>query len=515
MFLEQVTFPPIPWLAFGLIFVCALFTSLAKRPRYPPGPKGLPVVGNLFDVPVDNPWIRYTQLGQQLGSDIIHFEVLGRHIVVLNSVKAARDLLEKRSSNYSGRAESVMFTDITGWHRNWALWPYDDGYKAHKKAFAQHFRPEALPKYHATQVKGVHTLLKSILDSPDAFHAHVECLTGQVLLEIVYGFQVARGEPLLALVGQAVFTLKQIADANVYLADVIPIFKYLLSWFPGAGFKWQAAIWKKLVDGMYEEPYRRYKAALSEGAYMQCLTTALMSLTEDSEAPESADMLTMSIAGTTYGAGAGTTMDSIQSFILAATMFPETQLAAQREIDNVLGRQRLPTIEDEAALPHVTTMMYELLRWSCVGPIALPHKSEADDEYDGYFIPGGTVMIANVWSMLHDASAFPDPECFDPTRFLAEDGTLNSDMSFVSEAFGFGRRICPGRHFARDFIWLAIANILAVFTVAPALDDQGGELKLTAEFTTRSMRCPLPFKCRFIPRFPEADSLIRSAAANN
>ncbi|GJE96482.1 cytochrome P450 [Phanerochaete sordida] len=519
-----------PWLLLPFILAWILLAHPIKRLRYPPSPNGLPIIGNLFDIPVDSPWLKYAELGKQFGSDVVHFEALGRHVVVLNSAKAARDLLEKRSSIYSGRAQSIMLSEITGWHRNWGLWQYNESYKSHRKAFVQHFRPEALPGYYGKQKKGIHTFLHSLIDAPDDFLAHIQYLTGQVILDAVYGFEVARDDPLLALTEHAAFTLKQIVGANMYLADIIPTFRHIPAWFPGGGYKRRAAEWKKLVGSMYEEPYRMYKAALREGTARPCLTSALMSA-KGNRASESAELLQVSIAGTTYGAGAGTTMDTLSAFFFALTLFPETQIAVQDELDDVLCRERLPIVKDEAALPRTTAMLYELLRYvellsasvlfhliyleSWLTLPGIPHRSTTNDEYNGYLIPAGSIVIANAWAMLHDASVFPEPERFDPTRFLAADGSLKGDISLVGEAFGFGRRICPGRQFARDFVWLAIASILAMFTIEPALDEGGEELETKVEFTTRFMRAPLPFKCRITLRFPEAESLVRSASVDD
>jgi hypothetical protein len=99
-----------------------------ERPRlpFPPGPTGMGLgvwlMGNLRDLPTKYPWLKYEKMGQDigkhlqggsfpiaethrrcLGSDILHLEFFGTHLVVLNSEKAATDLLEKRSSIYSDR----------------------------------------------------------------------------------------------------------------------------------------------------------------------------------------------------------------------------------------------------------------------------------------------------------------------------------------------------------------------------------------------------------------------------
>ena len=95
-------------------------------------------------------------------------------------------------------------------------------------------------------------------------------------------------------------------------------------------------------------------------------------------------------------------------------------------------------------------------------------------------------------AMLHDEAVYPDPDTFKPERFLTEHGSLRSDVPYPTEAFGFGRRICPGRYFAHDLLWLTIAGILTVFRIERARNEQGHEVVPTGEFSPRFIRCVSP-----------------------
>lgn len=76
---------------------------------------------------------------------------------------------------------------------------------------------------------------------------------------------------------------------------------------------------------------------------------------------------------------------------------PEVQAKAQLELDNFLGPGQLPSYGDEPSLPYITAIVNECLRWEIVLPIGVPHMSTQDDEYKGYHIPAGTVVIPNSW----------------------------------------------------------------------------------------------------------------------
>jgi len=191
-------------------------------------------------------------------------------------------------------------------------------------------------------------------------------------------------------------------------------------------------------------------------------------------------------------------------------MYPEVQKRAQAEIDAVIGTSRLPDFSDQSSLPYVTAITKELLRWKIVVPLGLAHSNTTEDIYDGYYIPKGTVFMVNVWSILHDPAIFPDPEAFIPERFL-KDGQLNVDPSILDPAtvaFGFGRRICPGRHLAENSLFIIVSSVLAAFNIAAPLDADGKPVELAGDVTVGFLSYPVPFKCRITPRSVQATDLV-------
>ncbi|GJE96465.1 cytochrome P450 [Phanerochaete sordida] len=482
-----------------------------QRRRYPPGPKGLPVVGNMFDVPLENGWRIFRDWSREYGSDIVHAETLGMHIVVVNSAKAAKDLFDGRPHIYSDKDRSTMVLELSGWRRAWASIPYGDSWREHRRIFNRHFRTSALTRYHPRQAKAAHRLLQLLLDAPQDFASHIRYASGSAILDVVYAFDALPGDPRLDLVERAMETLAEILHAGVFLLDVFPILKHVPAWLPGAQFKRKAAGYKKLVDAMFEVPYAQLKADMQEGKAQPCLTTSLLFDCDSDPTPERDEIL-MNIAGTAYAAGSDTSVSTLGIFVLAMVLYPEVQSFVQEEIDRVVGRDRLPEISDRGALPRVTALIQEVLRWHQPLPLGLPHRAMVDDEYNGYHIPAGSVVLGNAWAILHDGATYPDPTAFNPNRFLAADGALRSDVPFPTEVFGFGRRICPGRHFAMDTLFLTVASILAVFRIEHAVDDGGREVEVQEAFTPHGLSQAEPFKAHFAPRYAGAEDLVRATA---
>ncbi|KAK1224075.1 hypothetical protein PQX77_008405 [Marasmius sp. AFHP31] len=182
-------------------------------------------------------------------------------------------------------------------------------------------------------------------------------------------------------------------------------------------------------------------------------------------------------------------------------LHPEYQLLAQKEIDRVVGSERLPDYGDKEKLPFVNALLAETLRWNPVTPLALDHRALYDDKYQGYRIPAGAKVVGNAWAALHDESLYgPDPLDFNPNRFIRQDGQQPPSPELI--AFGFGLRICPGRYLALNTAYLTMAHLLSTFTIAKAVDNEGNEVQPRVEYSPTLISHPLPFQCRFIPRRP-------------
>ncbi|KAG8818503.1 hypothetical protein FRC17_010810 [Serendipita sp. 399] len=177
------------------------------------------------------------------------------------------------------------------------------------------------------------------------------------------------------------------------------------------------------------------------------------------------------------------------------TIYQDVQRKAREEIDRVIGSGRLPTLADKGDLPYCASLVKEVLRWGVVGPLGVPHVAKVDDVYNGHHIAKGTIIVANIWGMLHDELRYPAPFDFNPDRFA--DGTQPDPAQFV---FGFGRRACPGSHMAQSTIFLSVTQTLALFEIQRVRNEQGEEITPPAEFATGMISHPTPFQCKITPR---------------
>lgn len=498
------------------LFVASLLSAIVyrllqrrQRPSlpFPPGPKGLPLIGNLRDLPTQYQWLKYERLGQDIGSDILHLEFFGTHLVVLNSEKAANDLLEKRSSIYSDRPQLKALTELLD-AGSWVLtsFPYDSKWRSWHKAFYAHLQPAVVRRYHPIEVKANRQLLCNLLDTPQDCLEHLRHMVAQTSLSIAYGIDVApRGDPTIALTDEALHGIN-VAQNKGRIFNLVPFFIHFPWWFPGAGFKKDAHTYKHKLDQCRDIPYENVRRALEENRAAPSIAVSMITALSEKSTPE-AIFMARALPSNIYAGSIDTTTAAVQSFVLAMVLYPEVQKRAQEEMDSVLGHGHLPEFGDEDALPYLKAVLYELLRWSPPGPLGIPHRLTENDVYNGYFIPAGSLVFSNVWAILHDPATYPEPSKFKPERFL--DPTARAPLP--DAAFGFGRRKCPGRSLAWNTVWLTMAGMLAAFEFLPATDADGRPAPPAQEFTSLLASGPMPFKCTIRPRSSTAREAVLAA----
>ena len=218
--------------------------------------------------------------------------------------------------------------------------------------------------------------------------------------------------------------------------------------------------------------------------------------------------------------------------------YPDVQKRAQEELDSVVGRTRIPTFADLPHLPYIRAMVKEALRWRPVDPLGLPHLSSEDDWYNGMFIPKGSMMIANVWHLNRDPEIYgADAAHFNPARFMDGSGEVKSCAPETKEeghvTYGFGRRVCVGKHVANNSLFIDFAMMLWACTIEPGKDEKGNVIPIDVDgciedglvvwvflrstvvgpsrlIVPLAARRPIPFKVDISPRFPEAVTLLAS-----
>jgi len=252
---------------------------------------------------------------------------------------------------------------------------------------------------------------------------------------------------------------------------------------------------------MVETPFNRVKANMTAGTASPSFTSACL------QSGQYSDVDITWCAGSMYAAGVDTMLAALYTFILAMVMHPDIQKRAQAEIDGAVKGNVLPGFQDRPQLPYIECLIKELHRWRPATPLAIPHSLMEVDYYRGYYIPKGSIVLPNIWAISQDEANYKDPAQFRPERFLDPEKAELDPSEYV---FGFGRRACPGFHFADATIFIAIVSILSTFDITKPRDENGNEIELDVPYTTGLISRPEPFNCTLRPRSDAAALLIRS-----
>ncbi|XP_030835987.1 LOW QUALITY PROTEIN: cytochrome P450 2J6 [Strongylocentrotus purpuratus] len=174
-------------------------------------------------------------------------------------------------------------------------------------------------------------------------------------------------------------------------------------------------------------------------------------------------------------AGTETTTTTLKWCFIYMMAFPEVQSRVQAELDQVVGRERMPGWQDRKNLPYTCAVLMEVQRKGAVGAMGVPHVAAADVTIKGYTIPKDTIIFSNIWNVLNN-ELLDDSDAFTPERFLSEDGTLVKRDDLI--IFSTGRRVCIGEQIARMETFLGFTSLLHRFTFkkpdnSPPLSSMG------------------------------------------
>ncbi|KIJ19360.1 hypothetical protein PAXINDRAFT_7844 [Paxillus involutus ATCC 200175] len=443
----------------------------ANKPPLPPGPTPIPFLGNVLGLNADAPYLTYAEWSKTYG-DIMYTHILNQEIIVLNSEEVAVELLEKQSRKYSDRPV-VATADLFGWERHSAIARYGPRFRLHRRLYHEFFHAGPALSYRPRQLQTAYEMLTRILDDPTHYAEHFDTFAASVVLSVTYGYHINGGEAFAKSLKRAAdISTRLVTPGSAAFFAAFPYLKKLPAWFPFMGFKYEAAKCAKLANDGLHGSYAWVKQQVDEGIARPSLVANAITryrLEDDFKDPQLVHEIKDS-AASLYSAAVETTNSVLLIFVYFMMLHPDVQVRAQAEIDSVIGTQRLPDFEDRSALPYVDALLRETLRCHPVAPLGLPHATTEDDVYQGYYIPKGATIMANLWAISHNEAKYPNPTAFLPERFLKSDGTLNDDN--VPWTFGFGRRICPGRHVADASLWCAMVCILALFKIEKTVGSE-------------------------------------------
>jgi len=405
--------------------------------------------------------------------------------------------------NYGGRPNFILASTAMQGDMMMPFIHANERFQRVRKLVTTELRPTAVTEYfNPVQSAEVHRLVQCMTQTPEQWVSHIYRAVGSILMTVVYDKPMKSGKDSDIMIKNVIRLnddLINAIDGGQNYVDFLPWLRYV----PYIPYKAFAAEYYDLAEKTYKYLMDEAKHKLESGLPAKGIAARLLESQNDVEADYREQYWALAAF---YLAGSDTQGIASQSMMMAFALNPDVLARAQAEVDSVVGPDRLPSFDDEANLPYIRALVREVLRWRPTGPTAIPHAAVEDDEYKGYFIPGGSMVIPNIWAMQMDPKIFKEPEAFNPQRYI-------DDPSLPFHAFGFGRRACPGRRVGEQTLFLEFATIAWALDVRPAVDGATGKpIPINSDretgFSPVGLLKALPFKVSITPRSPARTKIL-------
>ncbi|XP_066575883.1 cytochrome P450 17A2 [Amia ocellicauda] len=450
----------------AVVIVKLLKSMVHSRPNALPCLPSLPMVGSLLSlggsVP---PHLHFTSLGERYG-DLFALYLGPHYTVVINSFKHAREVLLQKGKVFAGRPQMVTTDLLSRGGKDIAFCDYSPLWKAHRRLVHSSFSTfgEGTSKLQSIVCEEASHLCSAFLERAgeplDPESALTRAVTN-IVCTLVFSSRYQPQDPEFHTVMEYNSGIVQtIARGN--LVDIFPWLKI----FPNRDLKkLKACI--QVRDELLGRKLQEHKESYSPEDMRDLMDALLKGQRGPGEEAGIQDDHILMTAAEAFGAGVETTSTTLLWTLAFLLHHPEVQEKIHREIDEQIGGDRTPGLADRGRLPYLESTLCEVLRIRPVAPLLIPHVALQDTSLGEHFIPKGTRVVVNMWSIHHDPRQWEEPERFRPERFLDSQGNRCSPASFIP--FGAGPRVCVGESLAKMELFLLASWLLQRFSFSPRL----------------------------------------------
>ncbi|XP_054855144.1 cytochrome P450 2F2-like isoform X2 [Eublepharis macularius] len=463
--------------------------------RLPPGPRPLPIVGNLFQLDPKNPISSLLALRERYGS--VYTIYLGSQpFVVLCGYQTVKEALVDQGEDFSGRSDYPALTKVT----------QGDGIafsNGEKWKVLRHFAVQTLREFgmgRRSLEERIREEARCMVEELAKTKAEpinpaflLGCAVSNIICSIIFGDRFDyEDKKFLTLVGLLNENFHLLSSSWLQLYNVFP---RVISHLPGPHNR----LFKNLetLRLFVLEIVKEHQETLDPNFPRDFMDCFLLKMQQEKEDPLTYFRVN-SLVMTTYNLFFGGTEPISAALcygILLLMKYPEMQAKVYEEILRVVGPHRSPSLEDRVHLPYTDAVIHEILRFADVVPLGGSRLVTRDAHFHGYVLPKGTGILPCLYSVHKDATQFRDPETFDPTHFLDQKGNFRRRDVFMP--FGAGKRACLGQALARMELFLFFTTLVQRFTLQPVVPPE--EINLSP-MAFGLVSGPHPFTFRAIPR---------------
>ncbi|XP_075717011.1 cytochrome P450 2K4-like [Rhinoderma darwinii] len=479
------------WILYGLALLIVLYilkslnfwTSDSSVGNFPPGPRTLPVIGNLHMINLKRPNITLMKLAKKYGP-VYSLQMGNVKMVVLSGYETVKSALVDYADDFSERPHIPIMEDIN----NGFGIPFSHGenWKAMRRFTLSTLRDFGMGKRTIEdriieECGFLIKLLESLEGKPTDLTIKTNFAIGNIIISIIVGHRFDYQDSALLHIMKIIDeNMRLLGSPSIMIYNVLPIFQYL----PGAHMKVKRNIEK--LHAFFNSKFVEHLKLLDKDDQRGYIDAFLVKQEEEKSDPNSYfhEENLRGVLTTLFMAGTETTSSTIRWTILFMIQNPEIQKRVHDEIDKVIG-SAVPRIDHRKDMPYTNAVIHETQRFANILPMNLPRETTKDTFFQGYHLPKGTYIVPLLESVLHDRTQFEKPLSFFPEHFLDSKGQFVKNSAFMP--FSAGRRACPGETLAKMELFLFFTSLMQKFSFRPSTSKTNFYVKPSVGLTIPPM----------------------------
>lgn len=458
----------------------------------PPGEYGWPIIGRFppSNRPLDE---TITKMRKKYG-DVFTWKIGARNIVVLCEFQTIKKVFNQTESQ--DRANFMSFDVFTNFMKlgifnvNGSVWQMS------RRFTIRHLREmgmgrssiagaQAIEAQHLVEEFQKHT------DKPTPVPMSLSIAILNVIWKLVSDTRFDVADTAIQDFQSMVIDVFADSQGYVILFDMFPYLipftpKFVFNWMGISGYIDKCQKFQKYMRQVIEE----HEKTFNPDSPRDFIDSFLLEMSHERNKGSDVfnyDNLQITIADL-FTAGSETTAMTIRWILIYLAAHPDVQAKVQAEMDAVVPRDRLPGLQDKDKLSYTEATFNEVERCISLTPLGMAHSTNADMEINGYHVPKGTILIANLGGCHADPAYWEKPDQFYPEHFLDEEGKFKPKKEGYVP-FSIGRRVCPGENLAKMGIYMFGSALLHSFTFSA---PEGVTISTERDPTERLFNMPKP-----------------------
>ncbi|KAH9745230.1 hypothetical protein KPL70_003988 [Citrus sinensis] len=484
--------PSLPVLLSFLLFLLMLiryWKNSNGQGKQPPGPKPLPILGNLHQLADGQPHHVMTKLCRKYGP-VMKLKLGQLDAVIISSPEAAKEVLKTNEIKFAQRPEVYAVEIMSYDHSSIVFAPYGDYWREMRKIsvleLLSNKRVQSFRSIREDEVWGLVEFISSNQGRPINLSEKIFTMTNDIIARAAFGRKNSDQHNFTVLLEEIMKI-----GAGFAIADLYPSLTFLrpLTGVKPALMRIQKKMDKILEDIVAEHKLKR-KAAANNNVKLEeeDLVDTLLNYAEATNKNEfhltidQVKAVTLDI----FSAGSETSATSMEWAMSELLKNPRVMKKAQEEVRQACKGKSKIQEADIQKLDYLKLVIKETFRLHAPGPFT-PREAREKCEIRGYTIPAKAKILINLHAIGRDPTVWKDPECFQPERFEGSSTDFKGNH-FELIPFGGGRRICPGISFATANIELGLAQLMYHFDWKLANGERLEDLDMSENFGMTARR---------------------------